>query len=295
MKIRIGKNIKQTHKKLLLLMSIHPEIEESIWIARAKLGIRPLDLPSPSRIPTKIQTEYILLVEQKQSFLKFYEIEQKYKNLEKNAGKSLSQILDEAKSDIALEIMQEENEFEEQLIKQAQEILEQHNLPGAWLTMMKTYLMTGNIYLTEVAELPVALKLERNTLKNKRLGSLAIFASDNLAGINVNISNFVYIEDLLTWIKENKKTIEALIKAFGYRKYYRPKISDDTFNEGINLYSQRKAGEKYRGIAYNKLKETGEAKDERDSTITNESYNLMRLNYQFKKTYLAKISKKSRS
>lgn len=294
MKIRISKDIKQAHKKLLLLVSIHPEIEESIWIARATLGIRPTDLASEGIVPGKIQKKYNLILWGKQPFQKYYENEQKYENLEKKAGKNLSQILEEDTSGIALEIMEEYHEYDKQLAHQAQEVIKQHNLPKAWTGMMKTYIATGNIQLSTAGELPISVKFPRKTVMSKKLGPLSMFASDDFEGININIAEFVYVEDLLNWIKDNKKVLEDIIHAFGYKKYYRPKINDGTFDEGLNLYLQRKTGKKYREIAFEKLSKSEKISDE-DGAITDVANKLMRREHKFKKTYLGKLSKKSRS
>ena len=293
MKIRISKDIKQAHKKLLLLISVHPEIEESIWIARATLGIRPTDLASQGIVPAKIQKKYNLLLWKKQPYQKYFENEQKYENLEKRTGKNLSQILEENTSGIALEIMEEYIEYDKQLARQAQEVIKQHNLPGAWTGMMKTYIATGNIQLSTASELPITIKFPRKAVLNNKLGSLSMFASDDFDGINISISEFVFIEDLLNWIKDNKKVLEDLIHAFGYKKYYRPKINDNTFDEGLNLYLQRKTGKKYRKIAFEKLSKS-EKINEEDGAITDVANKLMRREHKFKKTYLGQLSKKSR-
>ena len=111
----------------------------------------------------------------KGGFLKFYEIEQKFEKPKKNTGKTLSKILNEDNFEITSEIMKETIEYEEQLMHKAQEIIVRHNLPRAWVGMMKTYIGTGTIHLSTIGELPISLKFPRKTVRDKRLGSLSIF------------------------------------------------------------------------------------------------------------------------
>lgn len=294
MKITISNNLRQAHKKLLLLISVHPEIEESIWIARATLGIRPTDLATVIKVPDNIQKEYDVILKQKQTFQRYSENVQKYEELEKIAGKNLPEILEEDDTGLAMEIMNEYLEYDKQLANEARKIIEKHKLPKAWNSMMKTYISTGNIHLSTVGEFPISIRFPRKYLRSKELGALSMFASDDFNGVNINISEFVYIEDLLKWIKTNKKLLEDLFQAFGYRKYYRPKIADETFDEGLNLYQQRKSNKKYRKIAYEKLSKS-EKISEDDGSVAGEADKLIRRKYEFEKTYLDRLSKKSRS
>ena len=294
MKISISKSAKNAHKKLIYLLSVHPEIELSVWLARAKLGIKLPNLASLSEIPTQIKSKYDSIVNQKQKYKKFFEIEEKYEELERKTGKTLPKIMEE-RPEITLDMMTEQEEYDAQLSKQARIILNQHNLPESWIHMMKHYISTGNIHLAVGEELPISIRLEEATRKRTNLGVYSVFLSKRFEGININIPNFVYVEDLLTWIKDNKQTIESLMKILGFKKYYRPRISDEKFKEGINLIEQLKSGKKYRGIAFDKLKEAGEAKHIKDRVVDDESFNLMRERYQFTKKYLSRLSKKSRT
>lgn len=293
MKIRTSKTIQSTHKKLLQLLAVHPEIRSSIWIARAKLGITTSHLTSPQEVPNEIKEQYETLLHKDQGYKKLYELDEKHKHIDRLLKQSDA-------GETALRVLDDNTEFENQLKLCARDILEQHNLPSAWSFMMTTYIMNGDINLPRWSELPLALKVNRKLARNKHNEELILYSTDNFEGININISNFVYVEDLLNWIKENKTTIEKLMTALGYKKYYRPKIRENTFNEGIDLISnlQKKGKQYYREKAIKQLQEEGYediGKYKKDSAVSATMNDLTKKVHRFKKDYLNKLSSKSRS